>query len=140
MYRFRRDMKVRFGDVDYAGIIFYPRYFEALNKTVEDWFAEEVGQSFKHTHDAYGIATPLVSVETAFLKPCRLDEILTYTLTIERLGPSAITLNVETSCGDQPRMRSTLTHVCVRPDISGAQEWPAMLLSALEKFTEAKSS
>ena len=35
---FQISTKVRFGDVDPAGIVFYPRYFEMLNAAVEDWF------------------------------------------------------------------------------------------------------
>ena len=30
---------VRFGDCDPAAIVFYPRYYEMLNATIEEWFA-----------------------------------------------------------------------------------------------------
>ena len=33
---FETTVLVRFGDIDGAGIVFYPRFFEMLNSAVED--------------------------------------------------------------------------------------------------------
>ena len=37
------------------GIVFYPRYFEMLNATVEAFFAEGLGYSFARIHIAEGL-------------------------------------------------------------------------------------
>ena len=139
MTRYTRERKVRFGDVDYAGIIFYPRYFEALNAMVEDWFAEDVGQSFKYTHDTYGIGTPLVAINAELKAPSRLGEILTYALHVERIGATSLTLKIDTTCGDEQRMHATLTHVCAKAGIDGACPWPAPLKEKFLEMMEARS-
>ena len=49
--------KVRFQHVDYAGIVFYPRFLEMLNCLVEDWFAEALDRPFHQMHQTNGIPT-----------------------------------------------------------------------------------
>ena len=39
---FIKTEKIRFKHVDYAGIVFYPRFLEMLNDLVEDWFEEVI--------------------------------------------------------------------------------------------------
>jgi len=136
MADFVRQSKVRFSDTDYAGIIFYPRYFEGLNATVEDWFAECAGVSFRTLLDEYRLGSPLVSIETTFMKPSRLEDILEYRLNVSRIGASSITFKIETICGNETRMRATLTHVCVQRDVSESAPWPEALR---KQFNEALS-
>ena len=46
MGQFTKQEKVRFQHVDYAGIVFYPRFLEMLNCLVEDWFEEAIDRPF----------------------------------------------------------------------------------------------
>lgn len=136
MSLYRRQHKVRFAETDYAGIMFYPRYFEALNATVEDWFADIAQCRFEDMLDEYDVGTPLVSVETRFIKPCRLGDMLTFTLKVTSIGKTSLTFEAVTSCGEETRMRATLTHVCVKRDISGAAPWPAAIHERLSAAME----
>ena len=133
---FRRNHKVRFGDTDYAGIMFYPRYFEMLNAVIEDWFEDAVGASFPTLLDDYRLGSPLGSVTTDFIAPCRLGEVLTFELSVSRLGEKSVTLDVRTERNDETRVRSTLTHVCVKRDISGAAPWPADVRAAMTPYLQ----
>ncbi len=83
--------QVRFADVDPAGIVFYPRYFEMLNGAVEDWFEQDLGLDFAAMHLERRIGVPTVKLETEFLSPSRLGDRLDITVTAQRLG--------RTSCG-----------------------------------------
>ena len=47
---FTKQEKVRFKHVDYAGIVFYPRFLEMLNDLVEDWFEEAFDRPFSKIH------------------------------------------------------------------------------------------
>ena len=131
---FTRDHKVRFSDTDYAGIMFYPRYFEMLNAVVEDWFEDAVGASFPALLDDYRLGSPLGGVKTDFLAPCRLGEVLTFHLSAARIGEKSVTLGVDAECDGEVRVRSTLTHVCVKRDISSAAPWPAEVRAAMNPF------
>ena len=75
MSEFIKQEKVRFQHVDYAGIVFYPRFLEMLNCLVEDWFEEALERPFSKMHETNGI--PTVDLKIQFRNAARLGEILT---------------------------------------------------------------
>lgn len=85
---FVKQEKIRFQHVDYAGIVFYPRFLEMLNCLVEDWFEEALGRPFSQMHETNGI--PTVDLKVQFKKAARLGEILTKKLWVENLGGASI--------------------------------------------------
>ena len=88
MKRFTRQEKIRFQHIDYAGIVFYPRFLEMLNGLVEDWFADELERPFEKMHKSHGI--PTVDLKVQFRKAARLGEVLTKHLWVKHLGGSSI--------------------------------------------------
>jgi 4-hydroxybenzoyl-CoA thioesterase len=85
---FTKQEKIRFKHVDYAGIVFYPRFLEMLNDLVEDWFEEALDRPFSKIHETNGI--PTVDLKVQFKKAARLGEILTKKLWVIKLGGSSI--------------------------------------------------
>lgn len=83
---FRKSIPVRFGDCDPAGIVFYPRYFEMFNSVVEDWCAQELGTGFREMHLTQHWGVPTVHLETDFIAPSELGEILQACLQVQKLG------------------------------------------------------
>jgi 4-hydroxybenzoyl-CoA thioesterase len=82
--------KVRFQHVDYAGIVFYPRFLEMLNSLVEDWFEDSLGLPFREMHQTRGI--PTVDLKIQFRKAARLGEELRKYLWVKNLGTSSVLL------------------------------------------------
>lgn len=85
---FTKQEKIRFKHVDYAGIVFYPRFLEMLNDLVEDWFEEALDRPFSKIHETNGI--PTVDLKVQFKKAARLGEILSKSLWVKHLGGSSI--------------------------------------------------
>lgn len=85
---FSKQEKIRFKHVDYAGIVFYPRFLEMLNDLVEDWFDEALDRPFSKIHETNGI--PTVDLKVQFKKAARLGETLIKDLWVIRLGGSSI--------------------------------------------------
>ncbi|MFM7017291.1 acyl-CoA thioesterase [Flavobacterium sp.] len=85
---FIKQEKIRFQHVDYAGIVFYPRFLEMLNCLVEDWFEEALERPFSKMHETNGI--PTVDLKVQFKKAARLGEILTKKLWVKNLGGASI--------------------------------------------------
>lgn len=85
---FTKTEKIRFQHVDYAGIVFYPRFLEMLNCLVEDWFEEAFDRPFSKMHQTNGI--PTVDLKVQFKNPARLGEILTKKLWVKNLGSASI--------------------------------------------------
>ena len=93
---FETRAQVRFADVDPAGIVFYPRYFEMLNGAVEDWFADRLGLPFAIMHRERHMGVPTVSLAVTFLHPSILGEDLSIVLNPREIGKSSCTPNVPT--------------------------------------------
>ncbi|CAM3618715.1 thioesterase superfamily protein [Flavobacterium saliperosum S13] len=85
---FIKQEKIRFQHIDYAGIVFYPRFLEMLNGIVEDWFEEALDRPFSKMHETNGI--PTVDLKVQFKKAARLGETLTKKLWVNKLGDSSL--------------------------------------------------
>ena len=85
---FIKTEKIRFQHVDYAGIVFYPRFLEMLNGLVEDWFEEALDRPFHKMHETNGI--PTVDLKVQFKNAARLGQVLTKKLWIKNIGFASI--------------------------------------------------
>ena len=88
MTYFIKQEKIRFQHIDYAGIVFYPRFLEMLNGLVEDWFEEALERPFSQMHQTNGI--PTVDLKIQFKKAARLGETLTKKLWVKELKSSSV--------------------------------------------------
>lgn len=85
---FIKNEKIRFKHIDYAGIVFYPRFLEMLNDLVEDWFEEALERPFSKMHETNGI--PTVDLKVQFKNAARIGEVLTKQLWVNELKTSSI--------------------------------------------------
>ncbi len=85
---FTKQEKIKFKHIDYAGIVFYPRFLEMLNDLVEDWFEEALDRPFSKMHETNGI--PTVDLKIQFKNPARLGEVLTKKLWVKDLGFASV--------------------------------------------------
>ncbi|SPH18402.1 1,4-dihydroxy-2-naphthoyl-CoA hydrolase [Defluviimonas aquaemixtae] len=127
---FSRDFTVQFGHCDPAGIIFFPRYFEMLNATVEAFFAEALNYSFTRIHIDEGCGVPTAHLDVDFRAPSRLADILTFTLNVVRIGGSSASFETRVTCGEELRMTVRQVIVWTGPGLRPAR-WPAGLAVAL---------
>ena len=132
---FTSERKVRFADCDAAGIVFYPRYFEMLNGVVEDWFAGPLGVSFRELHMERHVSVPTAAVEARFIAPSRLEDDLTFALTVTRLGGASCGLRHRISAGGQLRFEATQTIVYVGAALK-PEPWPEPLRVRIARFVE----
>ena len=85
---FTKQEKIRFKHIDYAGIVFYPRFLEMLNDLVEDWFEEALDRPFSKMHETNGI--PTVDLKVQFKNAARIGETLSKKLWDAELKSSSI--------------------------------------------------
>jgi 4-hydroxybenzoyl-CoA thioesterase len=91
---FCKQVLVRFGDCDPAGIVFYPRYLEMFNNLVEDWYREALHFSFTEIVTTRGWGLPTVRLEVDFLAPSVFGEYLSASLAVREIGASSLTLDI----------------------------------------------
>lgn len=129
---FRHNIKVLFQHCDPAGIVFYPRYLEMVNETVEAWFSECLGVSFAKLHGEMERAVPTVALQVEFRSAGRHGDELVFVLTPERIGRSSLDISVAAWCGEKLRSTFTATLVFTTRDGGAAKPWPEDLRKALE--------
>lgn len=124
MEDFETTIVVRFGDVDGAGIVFYPRYFEMMSIAVEDWCARRLGHEFgaMHLQQKWGI--PAVDISASFVRPSVLSDRLTVRVVPQTVGTSSCKLRVDFLCGSEHRLEMHMTVVCMDLDARRSRPWP----------------
>jgi 4-hydroxybenzoyl-CoA thioesterase len=116
--------KVRFQHCDPAGIVFYPRYFEMINATVEEWFAQRLGVPFETLHGSLVAAVPTASISVDFHAPSRLGDILEFRLRPTRIGRSSVRLSIAATCGGEKRLTMESTLVFTKEGPGKPASWP----------------
>src|SRR5262249_39487794 len=69
MPAFEVTLPVRFGQVDYAGIMYYPRFFDNFHTVFEDMFTTRLGVPYMSILRDRRIGFPMVHMETDFRRP-----------------------------------------------------------------------
>ena len=133
---FNRQEIVRFGWCDFAGIMFFPRYFELANDTVEAWFGTALGVTYGRLHGELGWSVPTVRFDADFKAPSRVDEKLTFELSVEKLGGASCTLKITASSEGQLRFFGRQVIVLTdRADLK-PRPWPQDLREKITPFIE----
>ncbi|EPJ45042.1 MAG: hypothetical protein OFPI_38250 [Osedax symbiont Rs2] len=130
--------RVLFQHCDPAGIVFYPRYFEMINATVEQWFADELQYSFAKMHLTEKVGVPTAAIETNFKAPSFLEDRLDFKLQVESIGAKSVNLQLQVSCAAQLRLEAkiTLVFVSLQQAVPKSILWP---LDLREKFARYQS-
>ena len=131
---YSREIQIEFNHCDPAGIVFYPRYFEMTNSVVENFFNDVVGRSFASMHRGADNGVPTVSLAAEFLAPSRLGDKVLFSLKIEKLGRSSVSLRIEGHMGAELRLRVALTLVWIDGMKSAA--WPDAMRARLVAYRE----
>lgn len=125
-----RTISVEFNHCDPAGIVFYPRYFEMINSTIENFFLEVVEYSFRRMM-IEGFGVPAVRIETEFRAPSRLGDRLDFALEVLKQGNSSVSFAISARCMGELRLEAQMTLVWVGTN-GRAASWPAAIRQALK--------
>ncbi len=135
---FRSGQIVRFHDIDRAGIVYYPRFFDYIHRTFEDFCGDEVGVPHHKVIDELGIGFPVVRIETDFHHPLKHGDEISVELTCLRLGKSSVTLRYRIFRPGvaEPAAVAEITTVCVDMSDIHAVPLPDRLRAALLRHQE----
>ena len=109
---FRTSVLVRFGDLDGAGIAYYPNLVNFLHEAFEDFFVGHVGRPYPEVHKS-GIAFPTVKVEMEFFAPVHYGVHVDIDVTVEHVGRSSVRMLYEGSVAGKSVFRGRNTAVLV---------------------------
>lgn len=89
---YRIVLPVRFGDIDQARVVYYPRFFHHYHVAFEEFFREALKIPYDEALIGDRIGFPTVHIEADFQKPFRYGDFLDIELTILRLGEKSLTV------------------------------------------------
>ena len=133
--RFERSTRIRFGQCDPAGIVFFPQYLVMFNGLVEDWFTEGLGISYAHLLGQRRIGLPIVKLQCDFTAISRMGDEVTLGLQVKRLGNASLTLEVDCRAGAESRARAEKVLVFTSLDTHRAVAVPEDVRDAIVRTT-----
>ena len=132
---FKTSILVRFGDLDAAGIAYYPNLVNFLHEAFEDFFAGHVGRPYPEVFRE-GLAFPTVKVEMEFLSPVHYGDRVEVGVVVERVGRSSVQVRYEGSVGGWPVFRARNVAVVVDMRSFRSTPLPPSLRQAFESAME----
>jgi 4-hydroxybenzoyl-CoA thioesterase len=88
---FRAHQKVRFGDVDHAGIVYYPRFVHYFHVAMEEFFSEALGVDYPQVLERERFGLPTVHLEVDFRRPLRYGDAIEVAVEVEAIGRTSVT-------------------------------------------------
>lgn len=125
---------VRWGDVDYAGIIRYDAYTRFMELAESELF-RSLGIRYHEFVERFDFTIPRRSMHIDFESPPTLDERLEVVTYISRVGGTSLTLNFD-FFGEHGELRAAghLVLVCVPRGAKSAAPWPPEFITRLERY------
>lgn len=91
MAEFRHRFRVRFDNVDYARVLYFPRQIDFFVEALEEFAHQKLGISFKRMLDVERISWPTVHIEVDYLAPLEYEQEAEVCVRVERIGEKSIT-------------------------------------------------
>lgn len=138
---FRFALPVRFADIDHAGIVYYPRFFDFFHVAFEELWRTRIGpRAYAELIDRDRVGFPAVRAECEFFAPLRFGDTAEVEVSVTRLGGKSITFRYQIFRAEpEPRARCAEgTVVCAVVDLARfvAIAVPERVIAMLEDLVE----
>jgi 4-hydroxybenzoyl-CoA thioesterase len=87
--------KIRFDDVDGAGIVYYPQFFHLCHAAFEDFFDTAAPISYPELVRDRRLGFPTVRIESTFEAPLAYGDVAIVELTVKDLGKTSVTFGYD---------------------------------------------
>lgn len=87
---FSSAQKIRFDDVDGAGIVYYPRFFHMCHKAFEDFFDELGPLTYPRIISEWRRGFPTVQTEGTYTAPLKYGDLAHVKVMVEHIGNTSL--------------------------------------------------
>ena len=98
---------VRFGEIDHAGVMYYPAIFDRIHRAFEDFWPQVLGLSYADVLGKDGIGFPLVDVHASFRRPFRFGESVEISIRVTKIGTQSVEFLIDQGVPSEERPRAT---------------------------------
>jgi 4-hydroxybenzoyl-CoA thioesterase len=114
---FIHKLNVRFDDVDYARIVYYPRLFAYCHWVFEEFFAKEVGCTYAEMLKGRKVGFPTVHAQADFQNPLSFGDVARVQMETLKLGEKSITNQYRLFLGDSDTLCAMVEVITVSIDM-----------------------
>ncbi len=93
------EIPVRFGDVDRAGIVYYPRFLHYFHVAFEEFFKTALGKPYPEMVDRDRLGMPTVHVDVDFASPLAYGDSALVEVRVRSVGRTSIEWDYEVRSG-----------------------------------------
>ena len=124
-------VRVYYEDTDAAGVVYYANYLKFMERARTEWL-EALGFPLAAFERAHGVVFVVHRCEIDFRQPARLNDDLSVSVEIERLGAARLVARQQVRRGDDVLTEALVTLACV-----DSQRWrPARIPEPLVQRLE----
>ena len=136
MYSWDTKLRVRYGETDQMGYLYYGRYAEYFEVGRVETI-RSLGLTYKELEETHGIWLPVTSLEMRFVRPAFYDDLLTVHTEIRKLPDEYITFHCDIFNEKKKLVNAGTVRLCFF-DAASKKVVPApeLLLEQLRPFFE----
>lgn len=134
---YRAELIVRFGHIDEAGIVYFPRLVNYFHVAMEEFFGDVLGIDYPSFLSEYRLGLPAARLEVDFLRPLRYGDHIQVEVEIEKVGTSSVIWRYRIFRPDEDEPAAQARIVTVNVDMNTFQKRtvPDWLRQRLEAYS-----
>jgi len=126
------NLRVRYGETDQMGIVYYGNYAEYLEQGRTEWL-RELGFSYKYLEEN-NVHLPVVNMNIDYKKPALYDDVITITTTLKKMPSVKIEFYYEIHNQEgQLLIQASTTLVFINSITNKLMKAPDYLIEKLEE-------
>ena len=136
---FRTGRAVAFGEVDWARVLYYPRFLHHCHMAFEEFMEEALGLPYAELLEDRALGFPTVRVEADYRKPVPYGLTLDIEIAVITVGTRSLTLRYRGfgAGEDEERFAATMTTVLVDMKSFESRPIPDWIREGLAPWLEA---
>jgi 4-hydroxybenzoyl-CoA thioesterase len=123
---------VKWGECDFAGIAYTPRYGDWCIELIEEFYSR-AGVSWQQLHSELNLGSPFVKLHLDFKSPVMLGDSLEQDLSVEQIGASSVRWAVTGRVGDREVYAASIVNVIIDKRSGRSTPIPALVRDRIEQ-------
>jgi len=128
---FRHPVRVYWEDTDAGGIVFYANYLKFFERARTEWL-RALGHNQQEMVDATGCMFVVQETTVRYVRPARLDDLLTITVVVRERGRASLRIAQQAWCGERLLAEGDIRIGCVERATLKPHRIPGPIFEAIE--------
>ncbi len=138
MYTHETKIRVRYGETDQMGYLYYGNYAQYYEVGRAEMI-RELGLSYRDLEAVHHTLMPVMTLNMRYVRPAFYDELLTVQTTLRKLPDMTITFHIEIFNENKELVNGGMTKLCfVDSQTNNSVSAPEVLVNLLKPFFEAE--